>query len=66
MLREHEEVVLECEGCKNIYYSVVAKRNVCGFYKFPKGQWWFDQECDQATHYPPKKPSEDPEFFLPS
>jgi hypothetical protein len=59
MLHDHEEVVPECEGCKKISYSIVLKQNICSCYVFPRTQWWFGT-CDQATHFPSKKPTEDP------
>jgi len=60
MAYNNEGIVLECKGCDRVIYSVVLKKKICSCHIYPKTQWWFDQRCDQATHYPPIKPLEDP------
>lgn len=55
---DHEEIIPECEGCQRVYKCINGKL-ICGFYTCPHTQWWFGEDCPQATHIE-HKDEEDP------
>jgi hypothetical protein len=59
MISDHEEIIPECEGCIRAQYSILTRTRICVIHPFPRIRWWFDLQCEDATHLS-RKPSEDP------